>query len=650
MTKRQFMFENRQAPGDILMMTCAIRDLHRSYPHSFTTEVATTCQDIWRNNPYTDKLDRKQLLNSYRLGYSHGIQQSNQRSGHFATAFTRDLSQRLGLKVTPTDLRPDLHLTEQEETTRPFDHPYWLAFAGGKPDFTAKIWDPRYYQAVAAAMPDIKFVQVGQRDHLHRPLAGMIDRIGQTSLRELIWYVRHADGVLCPVTCGMHLAAALNRPCVVVAGGREPWWWEAYTRETWEANIDKPVPRDFVPHRFLHNIGQYSCCREGGCWKSGVGEKPERTRNCIQVVKGPTRQLPLCMRDITPEMVVRAIRDYQNGVPVPANPIPPALKAPLTDEPLPPVPRAVQVPPKPVEPVAPRHRNRRQRVQRVPVPSYQDQQTPKPRIIVRARSPLVKTVSVRPPPRPAPEAVRKAVEVVKAVTASKTAALVDHAPSITVAVLLYGDYPELARRCLQSIYRAAAPSQFQLRIGLNAVGEATREYINTLNHDNLSIIESRQNIFKYPMMRRMQVEPGPVTTDWWCWFDDDSFCHAGWFRQLAGWIRMHPEARWIGKRYYMHLKPGQFDWIKAATWYRGVPLENRNGVPISNFATGGWWCCRTNVMRAMDWPDPRLQNNGGDVMMGVAAHQHGVALHQFYDGIEISKAKRRGASQRHPGT
>ena len=46
----------------------------------------------------------------------------------------------------------------------------------------------------------------------------------------------HAQGMLCPVTALMHLAAAAemkggwpkNRPCVVVAGGREPMQWEAY--------------------------------------------------------------------------------------------------------------------------------------------------------------------------------------------------------------------------------------------------------------------------------------------------------------------------------------------------------------------------------------------------------------------------------------
>jgi hypothetical protein len=59
----------------------------------------------------------------------------------------------------------------------------------------------------------------------------------------------------------MHLAAAVevppgmpkNRPCVVVAGGREPPHWEAYPH-----------------HQFLHRAGSLLCCDDGGCWKSRV--------------------------------------------------------------------------------------------------------------------------------------------------------------------------------------------------------------------------------------------------------------------------------------------------------------------------------------------------------------------------------------------
>src|SRR4030095_6610141 len=117
------------------------------------------------------------------------------------------------------------------------DVPYWLVVAGGKFDFTIKWWHFRRWQAVVDHFRDkILFVQTGQKHHYHPALKSVLDLRGRSTLRELIRLVYHAQGVLCPVTLLMHLAAAVEckpggtaaRPCVVVAGGREPPTWEAY--------------------------------------------------------------------------------------------------------------------------------------------------------------------------------------------------------------------------------------------------------------------------------------------------------------------------------------------------------------------------------------------------------------------------------------
>src|SRR6185295_7622114 len=111
---------------------------------------------------------------------------------------------------------------------------------------------------------------------------------------------------LCPVTALMHLAAAVefkerpdaNRPCVVVAGGREPAHWEAYP-----------------DHQFIHTVGALRCCLKGGCWKDRVfplGDGDERDRPehlCVDIV----RQLPRCMDMITSAEVIRRIEMYFTG-------------------------------------------------------------------------------------------------------------------------------------------------------------------------------------------------------------------------------------------------------------------------------------------------------------------------------------------------
>jgi len=107
----------------------------------------------------------------------------------------------------------------------------------------------------------------------------------------------------------MHLAAAVeckhggpaNRPCVVVAGGREPPSWEAYPTQ-----------------QFLHTIGRLPCCAEGGCWRSRSvpladgDEKDEERHLCVDVVEN----LPHCMHLITPAAVTKAIELYLRGPPL----------------------------------------------------------------------------------------------------------------------------------------------------------------------------------------------------------------------------------------------------------------------------------------------------------------------------------------------
>ena len=116
-------------------------------------------------------------------------------------------------------------MSQVQEMTR-VRVPFWIVGAGGKFDFTAKWWEHARWQAVVDDFAGrIRFVQVGEKGHHHPALRGVLDLRGKTDLRQLVRLVYHADGVLCPVTSLMHLAAAVPwkhsgglRPCVVVAG------------------------------------------------------------------------------------------------------------------------------------------------------------------------------------------------------------------------------------------------------------------------------------------------------------------------------------------------------------------------------------------------------------------------------------------------
>jgi ADP-heptose:LPS heptosyltransferase len=303
----KWIFRNWLSPGDLVTLTAAVRDLHRTYPGRFLTDVRTSCPALWENNPHLTSLDEnapgvRSLTCHYPL-----IHQSNQAPYHFIHGFIEYLNDELGLRIKPSEFRGDIHLTE-EEKDRPslveqsLGEPktYWIIASGGKYDYTIKWWHRRRWQEVVDRFKDdILFVQVGQTGHYHPPLRNVLDFRGKTSLRELIRLVYHAEGVVCPVTLHMHLAAAVPVPpsrkrlrsCVVIAGGREPAHWEQYPG-----------------HQFIHTIGQFDCCATGGCWKARTVPLGDGSPLDASICLRTTPQgLPICMSSISSAHVCEVI-------------------------------------------------------------------------------------------------------------------------------------------------------------------------------------------------------------------------------------------------------------------------------------------------------------------------------------------------------
>jgi hypothetical protein len=53
---RRLILRSFQAPGDVLMLTAAVRDLHRAYSGQFQTDVRTSADALWDNNPNITRL------------------------------------------------------------------------------------------------------------------------------------------------------------------------------------------------------------------------------------------------------------------------------------------------------------------------------------------------------------------------------------------------------------------------------------------------------------------------------------------------------------------------------------------------------------------------------------------------------------------
>ncbi len=260
------------------MLTAAVRDLHRAYPGDFVTDVRTPCPALWENNPDITPLDEADRGTEVVDCHYPLIHRSNSAPVHFLDGFVHYLNGVLGLRIELTEFRGAIYLSDDEKAWTSQvagitggDPAFWIVVAGGKPDFTIKWWDVRRYQRVVDHfLGRMLFVQTGENGHYHPALGNVIDLRGQTDLRQLIRLVYHAEGVLSPVSLTMHLAAAVevragrgkNRPCVVVAGGREPPHWEAYPH-----------------HQFIHTVGALACCDNGGAGKHERGRRAMARRS-----------------------------------------------------------------------------------------------------------------------------------------------------------------------------------------------------------------------------------------------------------------------------------------------------------------------------------------------------------------------------------
>jgi len=326
---KKVLFRNHQGPGDIVMLTAAIRDLHLNFPGKFITDIRTSFMHIWEGNPYVEwakgsPLDEKDPeVKAYDLGYPL-IHQSNQGPYHFSEAFTEEIEDILNIRIKRRIGKGDIHIRKEEDvwgwTERStwfkeynFDPQaeYWVIDAGHKQDFTCKFWGKGKFQAVVDYFKGkIQFVQIGHTAHIHPELNGVINLIGKTDDRQLIRLIWASSGVLTPVSLPMVLAAAIpvkpgtcngkkNRPCVIVSGGREPSRWQADTN-----------------HQFVHTCGSLPCCDNGGCWTSrvkplGDGDEKDVKNMCYHVtIDDYGEEVPYCMHMISAQDVIRRIEMY----------------------------------------------------------------------------------------------------------------------------------------------------------------------------------------------------------------------------------------------------------------------------------------------------------------------------------------------------
>lgn len=295
---KKIIFKSMMAPGDILMLQLAVRELHKCYPDQFQTDIVSPYPEITYGNPLLTKLIVNGMKDEYAeiidIGYDFEFKQSRFSGRHFSDSYITDMNQQLGLDIRKSNMYPSIYLNVDEMDTKKIKEKYnlpekfWLINAGIKQDIPLKSWVIDHWIEFIDHCDHIgiNLIQVGSHAHIHPEFNGSIKSlVGETEdLREFIKICYAAEGSIGPISMHMHIMAAFCKPCIVIAGGRETSSWEQY-----------PI------HQFLHTVGSLKCCRNSGCYK--------KQRNECENINEQTHY-PECMTKITPLQVWRSFKNY----------------------------------------------------------------------------------------------------------------------------------------------------------------------------------------------------------------------------------------------------------------------------------------------------------------------------------------------------
>lgn len=337
----RIVFHNRQAIGDILMFTCGIRDFKAQYPN-IQVQVNSTVPHIWDHNPNLERsmwvnildpltfwsgnekpspdqmleLNKKAIAVALKedvpvrlyIGPGKLTNASNRKDLHFANAYRIGMEMALGVQISQGPIRPDIYMTQEEYEAPPIiEPPYWLITAGEKGDWTCKTFPFAKWQEVVEKLPQIKFVQLGSTAHKHPKLSGdnVVNFIGKTQhkdygLRMLFNLFNNCEGSMGLVSFQMHLTAAFNKPCITIAGAREPVHFTRYPGQGGYLATDGCLPCTIRTEKGAPTD------EPNACWYCSLERCPYHREYGEQ-------EIPLCADLFTSDDVVRAIMRYYDG-------------------------------------------------------------------------------------------------------------------------------------------------------------------------------------------------------------------------------------------------------------------------------------------------------------------------------------------------
>lgn len=189
-----------------------------------------------------------------------------------------------------------------------------------------------------------------------------------------------------------------------------------------------------------------------------------------------------------------------------------------------------------------------------------------------------------------------------------------------VLVCCYGEYPEIAKRCLNSIIDLSSQN-LNIHVGLNECGHDTKNYCRNLLDDAkiTTLIDSRINLNKDPMMRKLI---DCVSSEYFLWLDDDSYItEKNWDLKVIDHIS-HNDFDISG---FPHVSNryayGEYQrFLESKKWYKHI-FPHPNDKPRCDFPVGGAWLAKTEYLRNYDYPDRHMIKKCDDMLLGDMLYQ-----------------------------
>jgi hypothetical protein len=277
---RHLVYFYGMTPGDDMMCTVVLREMRRRGRRGIW--MMTRFPELFERNtdvdavvPFDGRYERLVNWLGGRAWYAHygGHNHETDHSPIPQRHIIALMCQACGI-TGPVRLRPYLRLADEERRAGRLASRQIALHSSGRSAYSAmrnKEWFPdRLQRVVHQLRGDYTIVQLGSRDD--PPLDGCVDLRGRTSMRQSAAILANSTLFLGQVGFLMHLTRAVDRPSVIIYGGRELPWQSGYSCNT--------------------NLAGRPACSP--CWRWNACDHPiERA----------------CMREIEVERVVEAVRE-----------------------------------------------------------------------------------------------------------------------------------------------------------------------------------------------------------------------------------------------------------------------------------------------------------------------------------------------------